>query len=124
VSTVRHTILSVVHRNLEPLSPQLLTIKVLVDYFGCSIFKVLAVEWHAYEEETRTKNWLSFRELDLALVGAICHADFVQVGDKPIKGMWRACDDESTRAIVERYIDLRVVGKILVCLRNVGLKVF
>ena len=50
--------------------------------------------------------------------------DFAQVGDKPIKGTWRACDDEGMRAIVEGYIDLRVVGKILVYLRNVGLKVF
>jgi hypothetical protein len=48
--------------------------------------------------------------------------DLAEVGDKPIKGAWRAHDNKCARIIVERHIDLRVFGKVLVCLRNVGLR--
>jgi len=42
--TVRHTILGVVHRDLELFrSPKLLTVEVLIDKLVCSILKVLTV---------------------------------------------------------------------------------
>jgi hypothetical protein len=123
--TVQLTILSVVNRDLKPFrSPKFLAVEVLVDYFVCSISKVLAVEWHTHDKETRTEDGLPLGELDLALVRAVWCADLAQVGDKPVKGAWGACDDKCARAIVERHPNLRVIGKVLVRLRNVRLKVF
>ena len=54
--------------NLEPFrSPELLTIEV-IDHLVRSIPEILAVEWHAHDEETHAEHWLSLSEFDLALV--------------------------------------------------------
>jgi hypothetical protein len=61
-------------RDLEPFrSPKLLTIEVLVDHLVRSIPGILAVEWHAHDEEARAEYRLLLGVLDLALVGAIGH---------------------------------------------------
>jgi len=109
----------VIHGDLEPFrSPKLLAVKVLVDYLVRSILKVLAVEWHTHNEETRIENRLSLGELDFALVGAVWCADLAEVGDKPIKGAGRARDNKCARTIVERNTDLRVIWEIPVRLGN------
>jgi hypothetical protein len=65
-----------VHRDLEPFrSPKFLTIEVLVDHLVRSILEILAVKWHAHDEEARAKHRFSLGELDLVLVGAIGRAD-------------------------------------------------
>ena len=65
-----------VHRNLEPFrGPKLLTIEVLIDHLVRSIPEILAVEWHAHDEETQAEHRLSLGEFYLALFGAIWGAD-------------------------------------------------
>ena len=61
-----------VDRDLEPFrGRKLLTVEVLVDHLVHSIPEILAMEWHAHDEEARAEYWLLLGELDLGLVRAI-----------------------------------------------------
>ena len=84
------------------------------------------MKWHARDEEACAKHRFLLGEPGLVLVGAIGRMDITYVGvvDKTIKCAGRARDSEVARTFMERNTNLRVIKKVLVCLGDVGLKVF
>ena len=65
-----------VHSDLEPFGgPKLFAIEILVYYLVRSISEILAVKWHAHDEEACTEHQLLLGELGLALYGAIGRMD-------------------------------------------------
>ena len=104
------------------LSPQLLALKILHDFVS-NILEVLAVVRHADHQEPNGEDGLALRERRLALVKSAGRAYLPEARDETVEGTRGTGYDKRLGAVVERYADLRVVGEVLVRLRDMTLEV-
>ncbi|KAF5342127.1 hypothetical protein D9611_001434 [Ephemerocybe angulata] len=113
----------VVDGNLEVLRlPELLTLQIVLDQLLSQLGEIGAVVWDADDQETDREDGLALGEGDLALIGAASSLDLAEGGDEAEESLGRAGDDEGLGAVVEGDEELRVLGEVLVSLRDMWFK--